>query len=163
MQSLELELAGEYLLMASILAEIKSRLLLPRVETEVQEEDPRADLIRRLQEYEQIKHAAENLDAIPRLERDYFTSAALSLVRAEKLWVIGFGDNYPLAHFARAQLIKIKPDIRMIPIGGFSVNAITDDIGISSDLAIPPSNKIKNPAIITLITVSYTHLRAHET
>ena len=77
MRSLELELAGEYLLMASILAEIKSRLLLPRVETEVQEEDPRADLIRRLQEYEQIKHAAENLDAIPRLERDFFASAAL--------------------------------------------------------------------------------------
>ena len=77
MRSLELELAGEYLLMASILAEIKSRLLLPRVETEVQEEDPRADLIRRLQEYEQTKHAAENLDAIPRLERDFFASAAL--------------------------------------------------------------------------------------
>ena len=71
MRSLELELAGEYLLMASILAEIKSRLLLPRVETEVHEEDPRADLIRRLQEYEQIKNAAENLDAIPRLERDF--------------------------------------------------------------------------------------------
>ena len=55
------------------------------------------------------------------IRSDDLTSAALSLVRAEKLWVIGFGYNYPLAHFARAQLIKIKPDIRMIPIGGFSV------------------------------------------
>ena len=55
------------------------------------------------------------------IRSDDLNSAALSLVRAEKLWVIGFGDNYPLAHFARAQLIKIKPDIRMIPIGGFSV------------------------------------------
>ena len=55
------------------------------------------------------------------IRSDDLTSAALSLVRAEKLWVVGFGDNYPLAHFARAQLIKIKPDIRMIPIGGFSV------------------------------------------
>jgi len=43
------------------------------------------------------------------------------LARADKLWVVGFGDNYPLAHFARALLIRIRPDIRMIPIGGFSV------------------------------------------
>ena len=52
---------------------------------------------------------------------DDLETAARSLARADKLWVIGFGDNYPLAHFARAQLIKIKPDIRMIPLGGFSV------------------------------------------
>ena len=44
-----------------------------------------------------------------------------ALARADKLWVVGFGDNYPLAHFARALLIRIRPDIRMIPIGGFSV------------------------------------------
>lgn len=55
------------------------------------------------------------------IRSDELNAAALSLVRAEKLWVIGFGDNYPLAHFARAQLIKVKPDIRMIPLGGFSV------------------------------------------
>lgn len=58
---------------------------------------------------------------IEAIRSDELNAAALSLVRAEKLWVIGFGDNYPLAHFARAQLIKVKPDIRMIPLGGFSV------------------------------------------
>jgi DNA-binding MurR/RpiR family transcriptional regulator len=52
---------------------------------------------------------------------DDISRAIRLLARAEKLWVVGFGDNYPLAHFARALLIKIRPDIRMIPIGGFSV------------------------------------------
>jgi len=52
---------------------------------------------------------------------DDMSRAVRLLARAEKLWVVGFGDNYPLAHFARALLIKIRPDIRMIPIGGFSV------------------------------------------
>ena len=76
MQALQLELAGEYLLMAAMLAEIKSRMLLPRPESLEDEEDPRSELIRRLQEYEQIKSAAENLDEIPRLERDVFPAAA---------------------------------------------------------------------------------------
>jgi segregation and condensation protein A len=68
---MRLELAAEYLLMAAILAEIKSRLLLPRppVEEGV-EEDPRAELVRRLQEYERFKRAAEDIEALPRLERD---------------------------------------------------------------------------------------------
>lgn len=71
MKSARLELAAEYLLMAAMLAEIKSRMLLPKLSTiEDEEEDPRAELIRRLQEYEQIKVAAEGLDEIPRLERD---------------------------------------------------------------------------------------------
>lgn len=73
MQTLKLELAAEYLLMAAILAEIKSRLLLPsRSDEEDDEEDPRAALIRRLQEYELIKQAAEDLDMQPRMERDLF-------------------------------------------------------------------------------------------
>ncbi|MGA9340943.1 MAG: ScpA family protein [Rhodanobacteraceae bacterium] len=72
MQVLKLELAAEYLVMAAILAEIKSRLLLPRPPAEeVTEEDPRAELIRRLQEYERFKQAAADLDAIPRQERDF--------------------------------------------------------------------------------------------
>ncbi len=58
---------------------------------------------------------------IEAIRSDELRIAAQKLARAEKLWVIGFGDNYPLAHFARAQLIKVKPDIRMIPLGGFSV------------------------------------------
>jgi segregation and condensation protein A len=68
---MRLELAAEYLLMAAILAEIKSRLLLPRPPVEEGlEEDPRAELVRRLQEYERFKRAAEDIEALPRLERD---------------------------------------------------------------------------------------------
>lgn len=70
MEEIKLELAGEYLLMAAMLAEIKSRMLLPRPELEEEEVDPRAELVRRLQEYERFKKAAEDLDEIPRLERD---------------------------------------------------------------------------------------------
>jgi segregation and condensation protein A len=71
MHEMRLELAAEYLVMAAILAEIKSRLLLPRplVEEGV-EEDPRAELVRRLQEYERFKKAAEDIDGMPRMERD---------------------------------------------------------------------------------------------
>src|SRR5262245_52814892 len=77
MQELELELAGEYLLMAAMLAEIKSRMLLPRVQAEqAEEDDPRAELVRRLQEYERYKKAAEDLDALPRLGRDAWTANA---------------------------------------------------------------------------------------
>jgi segregation and condensation protein A len=68
---MRLELAAEYLLMAAILAEIKSRLLLPRPPIEeALEDDPRAELVRRLQEYERFKRAAEDIEALPRLERD---------------------------------------------------------------------------------------------
>lgn len=73
MKDMQLELAGEYLLMAAMLAEIKSRMLLPRPPTEEEEEDdPRAELVRRLQEYERFKKAAEELGELPRLERDTF-------------------------------------------------------------------------------------------
>jgi segregation and condensation protein A len=79
MKVMELNLAGEYLLMAATLAEIKSRLLLPRPETteETDEEiDPRAELISRLQQYERFKNAAMAIDTLPRLERDLQTAAA---------------------------------------------------------------------------------------
>jgi segregation and condensation protein A len=77
MQGLQLELAGEYLLMAAMLAEIKSRMLLPRPPQEGQEEeDPRAELIRRLQEYERFKKAAEDIDRLPRTERDTLATSA---------------------------------------------------------------------------------------
>ena len=78
MKAMEIELAGEYLLMAAMLAEIKSRTLLPRppkAEGE-DEEDPRAELIRRLQEYERLKEAAETLDTLPRMGRDWFSVQA---------------------------------------------------------------------------------------
>ncbi len=75
MKDLHLELAAEYLVMAAMLAEIKSRVLLPRPPSaEEDEDDPRADLIRRLQEYEQFKQAAENIDLLSRVERDTFQS-----------------------------------------------------------------------------------------
>jgi len=78
MQDLQLELAGEYLVMAATLAELKSRMLLPRASNAADdtEEDPRAELVRRLQEYERFKRAAENLDTLPRLERDVWTAGA---------------------------------------------------------------------------------------
>ena len=77
MRELRLELAAEYLVMAAILAEIKSRLLLPRPPLEEGiEEDPRAELVRRLQEYERFKKAAEDIDAMPRLDRDLTTASA---------------------------------------------------------------------------------------
>src|SRR5690606_3160258 len=73
MEGLRLELAAEYLVMAAVLAEIKSRMLLPRPPVGAEEEgDPRAELVRRLQEYERYKKAAQDLDALPRLERDFF-------------------------------------------------------------------------------------------
>lgn len=72
MKAVQLELAAEYLLMAAMLAEIKSRMLLPRAEgLEAEEEDPRAELIRRLQEYERFKKAAEDLDDLPREGRNF--------------------------------------------------------------------------------------------
>jgi segregation and condensation protein A len=77
MDSMQFELAAEYLVMSAMLAEIKSRMLLPRQQSAAEEEaDPRADLIRRLQEYEQFKQAAEDIDGLPRLERDVFQAAA---------------------------------------------------------------------------------------
>ena len=78
MQELQLELAGEYLVMAATLAEIKSRMLLPRpkLDGEGEELDPRAELVRRLQEYERFKRAAEDIDALPRLERDVWATSA---------------------------------------------------------------------------------------
>ncbi len=73
MQDLSIDLAGEYLVMAAILAEIKSRMLLPQVtDPENLEADPRAELMRRLQEYERYQQAARHLDLLPRLERDTF-------------------------------------------------------------------------------------------
>jgi len=72
MKSVNLELAAEYLVMAAMLAEIKSRVLLPRPKVDEDEDDPRADLIRRLQEYERFKKAAMDVDELPRMGRDTF-------------------------------------------------------------------------------------------
>lgn len=77
MASIQLELAAEYLVMAAMLAEIKSRMLLPRQQSEDEdEEDPRAELIKRLQEYERFKKAAEDIDELPRMGRDIHRAKA---------------------------------------------------------------------------------------
>lgn len=72
MSEIRLELAAEYLVMAAMLAEIKSRMLLPRVEESEDEDDPRAELVRRLQEYERFRTAAEDVDQLPRMNRDTY-------------------------------------------------------------------------------------------
>lgn len=88
-EAMRFELAAEYLVMAATLAEIKSRMLLPRQEVEDDEEvDPRAELIRRLQQYERFKKAAEDVDSLPRLERDTFVNSA-------KLPELSRGDTHP--------------------------------------------------------------------
>ena len=84
MKDMQLELAGEYLVMAAMLAEIKSRMLLPRPPIEEGEEvDPRAELVRRLQEYERYKQAGEDIDAMPRVGLGQFSlrQTACILVR----------------------------------------------------------------------------------
>jgi segregation and condensation protein A len=83
LQDLRFELAAEYLVMAAILAEIKSRMLLPRAEmNEGIEGDPRAELVRRLQEYERFKKAAEDVDSLPRVDRDTTVASAFVPERA---------------------------------------------------------------------------------
>jgi segregation and condensation protein A len=76
MREMRLELAAEYLVMAAMLAEIKSRMLLPRQTEEVDEDDPRAELVRRLQEYERYKKAAQDIDELPRMQRDTYPVTA---------------------------------------------------------------------------------------
>ena len=79
MKDLKLELAAEYMLMAATLAEIKSKLLLPAIEDDSgEEDDPRAELIRRLQEYERYKKASLNLDSLQRVDRDFYLAKKIS-------------------------------------------------------------------------------------
>ena len=80
MQDLKLELAAEYLAMAAWLAEIKSRMMLPRPpKTDEDEVDPRIELVRRLQDYEQLRAASQRMDSLPRIERDFMTALAALL------------------------------------------------------------------------------------
>ena len=84
MQGLKLELAAEYLAMAALLAEIKSRMMLPRpAQVSEEEADPRMELVRRLQDYEQLREASERLNTLPRVERD-FAVASVALPELEQ-------------------------------------------------------------------------------
>lgn len=85
MHNLKIELASEYLLMAAMLAEIKSRMLLPRPVESEDEDDPRAELIRRLQEYERFKTAAQNINEMPRVKREiHLTDVELPELHQDK-------------------------------------------------------------------------------
>jgi segregation and condensation protein A len=137
MQALQLELAGEYLLMAAMLAEIKSRMLLPRPESLEDEEDPRSELIRRLQEYEQIKTAAENIDEIPRLERDIFPAAANKpdLVKMHAEPDVDLRDVlFALSHVLRRAEMYTKHEVKFEPLSvrermGNILSAVSDRDG----------------------------------
>jgi len=76
MRAIKLELAADYLLMSAMLIEIKSRMLLPKPAELVHEDDPRAELVRRLMEYEAIKLAAQRLDEMPRVDDGIFVASA---------------------------------------------------------------------------------------
>lgn len=110
MRTSNLELAAEYLLMAAMLLDIKSRMLLPKPPRENPDEpaeDPRAELVRRLVEYEQIKRAASVLDRLPRVERDYeWTAVHIAEVTAEVLPEVSLADlqNAWLTLLQRAKL-----------------------------------------------------------
>lgn len=84
-----------------------------------------------------LQNDVQNLvRSIEAVRPDDLKTAARYLARADKIWVVGFGENYPLAHFARALLIRIKPDIRMIPIGGFSVPEEFSSISSSDAMVV---------------------------
>ncbi|WP_394393497.1 segregation and condensation protein A [Shewanella woodyi] len=100
LQGARVELAADYLVMAATLAEIKSRLLLPRPQSEVEdEEDPRAQLIRQLKAYEVIKLAQQELDSLPRLERDIFQA---KVTPAPDIKPVLLPPSVSLADMARA-------------------------------------------------------------
>ena len=118
MKVLHLELAAEYLVMAATLAEIKSRMLLPRPESVGEDNDPRAELARRLQEYERFKAAAESMDELPRLERDNFVASAeppvLSVEKALpdvmlKELLLAFKDVLYRANLQTSHMIDREP------------------------------------------------------
>lgn len=118
MKAIHLELAAEYLVMAAMLAEIKSRMLLPRAAVEEDEIDPRADLVRRLQEYERFKQAAGDLDQIPRVGRDiHLVSVAMperKVVRIHpdvemKELLLAFKDVLKRAELYTHHQVKMEP------------------------------------------------------
>ena len=106
MRTKNLELAAEYLVMAAMLIEIKSRMLLPRPPVVNEEEDPRAELVRRLLEYEQMKKAAQLLDALPQVGRDVFAVSVL----VERTAVERLPDVHPrdLADAWRSLLFRAR-------------------------------------------------------
>ena len=151
MRELQLELAAEYLVMAGTLAEIKSRMLLPKHAEIEEEEDPRAELIRRLQEYERYKKAATDIDALPRVNRDIFlvqsprpkeeTAQALPQVDLQDLWyalkeVLERANMYEQHHVAREKL-SMREKMAHI-LGELQVGKFTDFV----DLFTPKEGRV---------------------
>ena len=110
MDALQFELAAEYLVMAATLAEIKSRLMLPRDNHDEEEEDPKSALIKRLQEYQRYKVASENLALLPRVDRDFYTaSEALPELKIEKKEILISKEELA----AIFHEIKSRPDLKL--------------------------------------------------
>ncbi len=143
MQELQLELAAEYLVMAGTLAEIKSRMLLPNHVDTDEEDDPRAELIRRLQEYERYKKAAADIDALPRMNRDVFLVQSpqpqeevvqvMPQVNLQDLWyalkeVLERANMYEQHHVAREKL-SMREKMTHI-LGKLQVGEFTDFIDL---------------------------------
>ena len=137
MQEMKFELAAEYLLMAAILAEIKSRMLLPRPKIEETEEgDPRAELVRRLQEYERYKKAAEDLDELPRLERNIHTASAFVVDRST--------INVPPDVDLKELLLALQVVLRRADL--FTHHAITSEpLSVRERMSIVLENLLDNP------------------
>ena len=110
MDSLQFELAAEYLVMAATLAEIKSRLMLPQENYDEEEEDPRATLIKRLQEYQRYKSASENIALLPRVDRDFFTaSAGLPEIKIDKQEITVSKEEFATIFHE----IQTRPDLKL--------------------------------------------------
>jgi len=145
MEDLRLELAAEYLVMAAMLAEIKSRMLLPRPVEEADEEDPRAQLIRRLQEYERYKKAAEDIDGLPRSERDFeeISIRQVELISEEKLPVVEIKDlafalqevlrraDMQIAHSVKRETLSIRERMTEV-LSRLSVDEFVEFISLFS-------------------------------
>jgi segregation and condensation protein A len=106
MDALKIELAADYLVMAATLAHIKSRMLIPQSEEEEEEQDPRSELIRRLQEYQRYKSASESISNLPRIDRDFFL-ATTSLPR--------FKDQEAPVEISAKELSEIFHDVSTRP------------------------------------------------
>lgn len=152
MQELRLELAAEYLVMAALLAEIKSRVLLPRSAPEDElEEDPRMTLVRRLQEYERFKTAAENIENLPRSGREIFvahakperTDVAVPLaVPSLRELVLAFRDTLQRAELRGAHQVQREPLSVRERMSHILSRLSTGQPSLFSDLVDPNEGKL---------------------
>jgi segregation and condensation protein A len=115
MDSLKFELAADYLVMAATLAEIKSRLMLPKESFEDEEDDPRAALIKRLQEYQRFKTASEKIAILPRVDRDFFiASAKHPELREPSMTEVINRPNYKSSHLIDFEELSTQERIKIL-------------------------------------------------